>query len=427
VLATCLPWFTGSFDIDFAAASWALLLLGGVYVGMSLVTGAQDLADATRRRLLTALHALAIIVMGYLWLRAGGLQNPMFLLAFTLPVFGATVLSRWQPYGSAILAVLVISGFAVTQAPELRWYTESLPAPLRVLMGWLTTSAQGAAAHSAFPGFYAPVGYDVVVLEVFAILIFACAMAAESLGNSFERLLDHLSGARTAAARSQDLSETLMQQLPVPALLVDAETLQIVFASAPMSALFGTDGTLIGQKLFEAIRFSYPERVQEIVTKDAGVAGAVVVHTERELRMVNVRVQHVSYEGRRLALVLLEDMTAAFCGSAALDSEQHPILVITAAGRVMLTNKSARVLFPDAEVGSEASRVFARIGGMSRSWWEPGLTGRRRVHLTLGRQTYLAACTAMPVPGENEGLYIVKFAPLLPAVAGIEQIASTPQ
>src|SRR5690348_8933833 len=101
VLATCLPWFTGTFDIDFAAASWALLLLGAVYVGMSLVTSAQDFTEPTRRRLLTALHVLAIIVMGYLWLRAGGLQNPVFLLAFMLPVFGATVLSRWQPYGSA--------------------------------------------------------------------------------------------------------------------------------------------------------------------------------------------------------------------------------------------------------------------------------------------------------------------------------------
>ena len=47
---------------------------------------------------------------------------------------------------------------------------------MRGLMGWLASSTQGGG-HSAFPGFYAPVGYDVVLLEVFAILIFACAIA----------------------------------------------------------------------------------------------------------------------------------------------------------------------------------------------------------------------------------------------------------
>ena len=427
VLATCLPWFVSSFDIDFVAASWALLLLGGVYVGMSLVASAQRLRAAPRRRILAALHALAIVVMGYLWLRAGGLQNPVFLLVFILPIFAANSLSRWQPYASAALAVLAVSVFAVAQAPELRWYTAALPTAVQGLMEWLVAGAQGAATRSAFPGFYAPVGYDVVLLEVFAILIFACAIAAESLGSSFERLLDHLSGARSEAARSQDLWETLMQQLPVPALLVDAESLQIVFTSGPMAALVSSEEGPVGKGLFDTVRFSYPERVQEIVTKDAGVASGVVIRTAQELRMVNVRVQHVSYEGRRLALVLLEDTTAAFCAGAALDAEQHPVLVINALGRVMTANKSARVLFPDAEPGSEASRVLARIGGATRSWWEPGLTGRRRVHLTLGRQTYLASCTAMPVPGENEGLCVVEFAPLLPVTAGMEPIVSTPQ
>jgi PAS domain-containing protein len=425
VLVICLPWFSRAFEIDFVSASWMLLLLGATYVAMSLVASAKPLVTAMRRRILGLLHAVAIVLMGCLWQRAGGLQNPAFLLAFMLPVLGATALSRWQPYASAALAVLIVSYFTVSQAPELRWYTAGLPVTLQSLMGWLGTNAP--TAHSAFPGFYAPVGYAVVLLEVFTILIFGCAIAAESLGTSFERLVNHLTGARGEAARSQGLWETLLQQLPAPALLVNAETLQIVSMSDQLAAFMGTDATRLGQGLFEAIPFSYPERVEEIIGKEAGAVMAVVLRIANEIRIVNVRVQRLRYEGQPLALVLLEDASATFCTAAALDAEQHPIVVISSSGRIVATNKSARVLFPGAELGSEAARALAAMGAGARGWWEPGLTGRRRVHLTLGQHAYLASCAAVPVPGESEALYVVRFAPLLPAAVGAQHIASVPR
>ena len=414
LLATALPWFISSFEIDFAAASWVLLALGAIYVGLTLVGhGATEQGRGSHRAAL-ALHAAGVVVLGLLWQRCGGLQNPAFLLAFALPVIAASVLSRWQPYGTALLAILVVAAVALSQAPELRWYAGGLSELMRTLTRLLGGSAQGSAPPGAFPGFYAPVGYDIVLLEVFALLIFACAVASESLGNAFERLMEHLSSARAEADSGQQMWSALVRQLPVPALLIDAETQQIVLSSDRLAPFRSDASDLIGRPLFEAMRFSYPERLQELIAGDGGLATAVAVHVGEELRMASVRVQHVTYDGRRLALILLEDTMATFCVTAALDAEEHAALVINARGRIVAVNKAATALLPDAVLGNEANRVLARTGGTPR-WWEPGVTGRRRIHVTLARRAYLATATQVAVPGEQEAMYVLTFTPLLPA------------
>lgn len=414
LLATALPWFVSSFEIDFAAASWVLLGLGAIYVGLTLAGQGESGSARVRQRIVRVLHALGVLALGLLWQRCGGLQNPAFLLAFALPVIASSVLSRWQPYGTALLAMLVVAAVALTQAPELRWYAGGLSELVRTLTRALGGSAQGSTAPGAFPGFYAPVGYDIVLLEVFALLIFACAVASESLGNAFDRMMEHLSSAHAEAKSGQQMWSALVQQLPVPALLVDAETQQIVLASERMSPFRADAHDLVGRPLLEAMRFSYPERLQELIAGEGGIASAVAVHVGDELRMASVRVQHVTYEGRRLALVLLEDTMATFCVTAALDAEERASLVINAHGRIMALNRAAAALLPEAALGHEAHRVLARVGGTPR-WWEPGVTGRRRIHVSLARRAYLATATQVAVPGEQEAMYVLTFTPLLPA------------
>src|SRR5579862_6866064 len=153
LLATALPWFVSSFDVDFASASWRLLLLGIVYVGISAVANRSPEVSASRRRILIGLHSIAVIVLGLLWQRTGSLQNPVFLLAFVLPVIGAATLSRWQPYVSAALAVLVVGIVAIGEVPELRWHVGGLENVARWIVGSLQGEGLGGS-HAAFPGFY---------------------------------------------------------------------------------------------------------------------------------------------------------------------------------------------------------------------------------------------------------------------------------
>src|SRR5579863_8925067 len=79
LLSTAVPWFLSGLDIDFAAASWILLLLGADYVAMTAVSHLRERRPVLSRRLLTLLHALGIIGMALVWQRCGGLQDPLFL------------------------------------------------------------------------------------------------------------------------------------------------------------------------------------------------------------------------------------------------------------------------------------------------------------------------------------------------------------
>jgi hypothetical protein len=79
----------------------------------------------------------------------------------------------------------------------------------------------------------------------------------------------------------------------------------------------------------------------------------------------------------------------------------------------MSSNKPARALFPAALPGTDANSVLlplAPAGGTAR-WWEPGLAGRRRLQLSIARRRYQALCSAVALPGEEQGFYVIALAP----------------
>ena len=334
LLATAVPWFVSSLNIDFAAASWAVLALGLCYLAMSLLA-AERAISPWRRRLVALLHAAGVIGLGFLWHACGGLQNPAFLLAFALPVIGASALSRGQPYLTAVLSLLVVGAVGLIEAPELRWYV----ADLRTAGRWLAPlapllSPTAGAAGGTFAGFYAPVGYDVTLLEVFSILLLACAVASESLGYAFQRLIDHLTAARAEGAQAQQLWTMLLQQLPAPALLVDSETLagpggERAFLELPWResspgrplVARGAADLLPGAPAGAGHRPRWPPdgRAEVAGAPAPGAAAGAAAALRRS----------------SLSLLLLEDNTTAYCIGAALDADEHATLVIDAEARVL--------------------------------------------------------------------------------------------
>jgi hypothetical protein len=409
LLATVVPWLVSALDINFVAACLGLLSLGAIHISFTLIGKPARVGE--RRPALAALHIAGIVVVGFIWFNAGGLQNPGFLIVFTLPVVGAIFLSRWQPYLMALFAILVAGAVALAQAPELRWYVPGLNA----VGAWLAT-ALGQQGTAAFPGFYAPSGYYVVLLEVFAILVFACAVASEYLGTIFERLYAHVDVARAEAERGQEFWTTLIEQLPVPALLVDADTLQVVCASDRTSNLHESD-SIVGRPLSDALRFSYPEMVQELITGMGGVAPVVMIKVGDRLVATEVRVQHTAQKGRRFALVVIQDKSEELTAQSALDVSGQAMIVIDSRARVLGFNKPAQALFAGVEKNVDASQLFS-LTGMPPRWWEPGLTGRRKMHIELGPRVYQVTCSASPLPGEDERLYVIAFMPMARAANG---------
>ncbi|MGH8298766.1 MAG: hypothetical protein ACRES6_05710 [Steroidobacteraceae bacterium] len=413
LFAVGVPWLVSSFDIQVGAVLLGLLALAAIHVGFTVLTAPAPGINRGRKRALAILHAAGVVVVALIWHYAGGVHNPAFLLVFVLPVIGAIFLSRWQPYAIAILAMLAVLAVALGESPELRWYASGLvPEASR-----LTRFFGGAIeANESFPGFYAPPGYFLVLLEVFAVLMVACAFAAEYLGTVFDRLHTDLAFARAEAERGQQLWASLIEELPLPAVLVDPRTLQVVSESAELACLSADGAPAAGRKLTEVIHFSYPEIVEELVSGMGGAAQDVVLHRGGELSLVRVRAQYIPYKGRRLALILLEEMTETFAVRSALDVAEQAIVVVDSQDRVLAFNRPALALFAATRVGADAVTLLAQSGEPPR-WWEPGLAGRRKMHVRILPRLFQVTSTAVALPGEQERLCVIAFLPIARAEA----------
>src|SRR5262245_11679332 len=408
LLAVALPWFVSGFDVDVGTAFWGAIALGAIHLALTAEAWLRRLYKGWRTLALAVLQGLGVIVMGIIWNHAGGPQNPAFLLAFVLPVIGATFISRSQPYVIAALTIVVVSLVTLSQTAELRWYLTAFGNS-----GWLSTLL-GDSAHvdTPFRGFYAPYGFGLVMLEAFAILLLASAVVSEYLGRVFERLYANVESARAEAAQGQELWSAVIECMPVPALLVATDTLQVICASEHVASRFTQPGIkLAGRNLFDAIHFSYPDVVQALVSGSGGVADAGMVRAGEELRAATVHVQHVHHKGHRLALVVLQDQTAQYCAQAALDAADHAALVVDSSGRVLAFNQRAREIFAGAEFGAALRLLSHEDSASPAPWWKPGLTGRRKMHVRVAGRLCQVTSSVIPLPGEEESFYAIALYP----------------
>ena len=409
VIATGVPWFVSGFEVDAGAASRGLLAMGGINVAFTILPSRTLPHGRWHDHLLTLLDVIGVILIGFIWQHVGALQNPTFLTVFALPVIGAFFLSRWHPYLIAAVSVCVVGVVALVQAPELRWYASGLLGG-DTWLAWLF-GRQNTVPQPSFSGFYAPSSYLIVLLEVFTIVLFACAVAAEYVGIIFERLNAQSVMARTEAERGQELWASLIERLPLPALLIDPATLRIVASSEfAVTYLGGGEMPLEGRNLFEALRFSYPDTVHELIVGSDGAAPWTVIRVADQLRVTQARVLHVMHKGRRLALLTIEDATEVFCLKAALDTSEYAALVVDARGRIQAFNKRAEWLFGGVETGADAAQLLPPDAG-SR-WWDPGLNERRKMHVEIGPRLYQVTSSAIALSGEEERIFTVSFLPV---------------
>jgi PAS domain-containing protein len=406
VVATAVPWLVSGFDVDVGMVSWGLLALGGIHVAFVVLGSPARALGVWVNRALTLLSVAGAGVLGFIWLHAGALRNPIFLMVFALPVVSSIFMSRWHPFLLAGVSVLVVAIVAVSQAPELRWYASGLFGS-DAWLAWLF-GGQSAAPQPSFSGFYAPSSY-VVLLEVFTVLLFACAFAAEYVGGLFDRLHAQSVLAQAEADRAQALWTALIERLPVAALLVDPDSQRIVAASERADAYLRSGPVpLEGRKFFDALRFSFPDVVQELITGNDGAVPRTPMRVAHQIRMVELRVVHVAHKGQRLALLTLEDITELFCIRSALDTSEYASLVIDWGGRVLAFNKPALALFGALETGMDAAGLT--LGELR--WWEPGLAGRRKLHLDIASRTFQVTSAAIALPGEEERMFTVSLLPV---------------
>ena len=90
--------------------------------------------------------------------------------------------------------------------------------------------------------------------------------------------------------------------------------------------------------------------------------------------------------------------------------------MVDARGRVLAFNKPAVGLFGGAEVGMDAAQLLPQPDAGLR-WWEPGLTGRRKMHIEIGPRIYQVTSSAVSLAGEEESIFTVSFLPVARAAA----------
>jgi len=408
IAAIGIPWASVGFEAQLASVSWGLLALGAIHVSFTLLASTTASSRRWQSAALTLLNAIGVMIIGFVWAHAGGLQNPLFLAVFALPVVGSIFLSRWHPFMVAVLSVLVVAVVALGQAPELRSY-------LSTSLGgesWLEElGRQSPDLQASFPGFYAPTSYFLALLEVFTVVLLACAVAAEYLGTVFERMLASSALAHSESEQAQELWATLIEGLPIPALLIDPNSLRIVGCSdAALAYLHGDEG-FQGRNLFDVARFSFAELIQENIVGASGGASLTAIHIADEVHLTHVRVLQVLHKKRRLALLTLEDATEAFCLRAALDTSEYAAIVVDATGRIRALNRLSTGLFSGAQVGANADQVLSHtVSGLK--WWEPGLTRRRKMHIEIGSRIYEVTTSEVALPDEEQRLYSVSFLPV---------------
>jgi hypothetical protein len=99
-------------------------------------------------------------------------------------------------------------------------------------------------------------------------------------------------------------------------------------------------------------------------------------------------------------------------------------LVIDSRGHVLAFNKPAQALFAAVGKDTDASQLLS-LTGMPVRWWEPGLSGRRKMHVEIGPRIYQVTCSASPLPGEEQRIYVVAFLPVARAAAGDQTAITT--
>jgi PAS domain-containing protein len=404
--AIAVPWYVRILDIDLGRLTWVLFGYALTYLGATL---AADRLRSSRGILgmATALQIVGILVLGLVWYLLGGAHTPMFLLAFVVPVVASGILTlRWLPYALAALAVLVAWSVAALTSPSLRWYLVQLDIPLA---GWLTSLPLGAL-RGPFPGLEVDPAYVVVLMELFAVVLFAVAMATESLTTVLLRLTASLHASGEALREAEGLAQRVLQASLHPIALVDRSTHRVVQASDSFVRQFLLKPSdLADRTLVDLLDMPFPEPLHAALAQGGEVSFAIC-RVDGETRIARISVCLIEHAGTDYAHVSVHDVSDLYYLQGALEVIDAPYLLLGADRRILYFNRAAESLFGQLYSGMPASGTLEPDGTPSR-WWD--LTPRRshRRQLSIKDTPYRADLAAADLPGHAGSLTVVTLQP----------------
>ncbi len=401
-LAVGGPWFMRTLPIDIGPATWAVFVYGAAQVAVSRAIERLRGAGAARLAL-TALQAANLVFLAILWHLVGGVQNPMFLMVFAIPIAAAGyVLPGARPFGLVILAVACTAAVALADSPELRWYLTQLGVPSELM------PREVFGAPRPFPGLDVPAAALFVMLSSFAALAFALALVAHSMALQAARMRARLDAAASAAGDASALASQVLRAMPMPCALVYADTLHVAQASESFVRRLGLLPEQLGDQGFlDLVAFTFPEVIREAIARGEGDVPFAVYRADGTASAARVCVSRVDHAGTRYALVAFEDIAERFTLQAAMGAVTSAVVVIGDDDRVRYFNPAAHAVLPGLEIGLHAATSLAQPDGAG--WWRLGERGRRDRQVHLDGRSFQARCVAANAPGRQDRLTVVEL------------------
>lgn len=396
-VALLVPWFFRVIEFNLEALALSVLTYGLAYSIMALVTDRQSFSRVGIG--LRAMQASSVFFLALMWHLVGGLDNPMFLLAFILPVMtsGATMIG-WRPYAIALLSVLCVLAVALIESPDLRWYLTQLGLPVSWVGAWLPPGFPSRV--QPFPGLRTPPAFQLMLLEIFIIVVFAVAFMSTPLVSLLLRLYSRLQVSAQSLRELQGLFQAVLQAEPEPGLIVYADTEQVVHASSSFfKRMLLMPSDIVGKSLFELIQFEQPERLRDALKKERGEVPFCVYRVGPETRIANVNFYRTEHEGTAYFYLGLQEVTDLYYLHAAFNAMGDPLVVISINQELLYANRAGQALFGTLHLGMTVQN-FIRLARLYDEWRGLGEHSARTYRTDIDFRPYEVSGVVAQLPGE---------------------------
>jgi PAS domain-containing protein len=336
---------------------------------------------------------LGIVFLGVLWHLVGGLQNPMFLVAFALPVTASGILlSARATAASAVLSIVVAGLVAVAESPDLRFYLFELGLPVGFLNRFLPPRLPGPAWP--FPRLLGEPAYLCLLLAGFAVFQTSAALLSCWMAAIARRRESRMRLTANAKEEVDSLFQEVAGSAALPLVLVFADSGRVAYANMSfVKAMMLHGQEVAGRDLFALLDFQ-DSRALKTLFATGGEIPFCAYNVGPEARVGRVGVQPFAHRGEDYATVRFEELTDVFQLHAAWEASEDALVVIGADERLGYSNRAARELFGGVSPGLRATEALA-WPGLQDDWWRPGKT----THLALDGVSYrVSAKSVRPSP-----------------------------
>lgn len=393
-------WFLSILEVDLERIAWTVLVYVVVYLAAATLGDRLKTPQAISL-VIRGLTMVSVVFLGALWHLVGGIQNPMFLLIFTLPVLTSGIMMvGWLAPLTALVSVITVCVVALGESVELQWYFDRLHLTVPTLRTLLARDS--LAGTHPFPDLELGPAYEFTLIATFAFMQFIVAFVSTPLTALLQRINARFETSGKLLTEVQGLFHAVLRAAPEPTLIVYADSGQVVQASDSFfQRMLVKPSQLIGKGLFEIVQFADADRIKRELQAPAGEIPFCVYHVNQETRIGNLSFHRTEHAGTAYMYIGWQELTALYYLQSAFDAVDDPLVVISDNGRLNYANEPARKLFGPLHFGLD-TRTIPALGALTGTQGTGEAEGPATSRHEINGIPYSVSRLVAPLPGESE-------------------------